>query len=139
LVPYTTLFRSDIEAFREAPNTNILQSVKGTVPGLQIGQTNQAGAEPAIEIRGRNTINGNTSVLIVVDGIIYNGRMGDLNPADIESVNILKDASSKAIYGAQAANGVMLITTKSGKKGKPVISYSTNLASQTPTSNMRLR
>ncbi|MEC3880057.1 SusC/RagA family TonB-linked outer membrane protein [Parapedobacter sp. 10938] len=131
---------ADIEAFREAPNTNILQSVKGTVPGLQIGQTNQAGAEPAIEIRGRNTINGNTSVLIVVDGIIYNGRLGDLNPVDIESVNILKDASSKAIYGAQAANGVMLITTKGGKKGdKPVISYSTYLASQTPTVDMRLR
>lgn len=148
VVGYGTMRRSDltgaivtadIEAFKEAPNTNILQSIKGTVPGLQIGQTNQAGAEPAIEIRGRSTINGNTSVLIVVDGIIYNGRMGDLNPADIESVNILKDASSKAIYGAQAANGVMLITTKSGKKGKPVISYSTNLATQTPTSDMRLR
>lgn len=148
VVGYGTMRRSDltgavvtadIDAFKEAPNTNILQSIKGTVPGLQIGQTNQAGAEPAIEIRGRNTINGNTSVLIVVDGIIYNGRMGDLNPADIESVNILKDASSKAIYGAQAANGVLLITTKSGKEGKPVISYSTNLASQTPTSNMRLR
>lgn len=130
---------ADIEAFKDAPNTNILQSIKGTVPGLQIGQTNQAGAEPAIEIRGRSTINGNTSVLIVVDGIIYNGRMGDLDPADIESVNILKDASSKAIYGAQAANGVMLITTNRGKKGKPVISYSTNLATQTPTSDMRLR
>ena len=148
VVGYGTMRRSDltgaiatadIEAFREAPNTNILQSIKGTVPGLQIGQTNQAGAEPAIEIRGRNTINGNTSVLIVLDGIIYNGRMGDVNPADIESVNILKDASSKAIYGAQAANGVLLITTKGGKKGDPVISYSTNLATQTPTSNMRLR
>ena len=131
---------ADIEAFREAPNTNVLQSVKGTVPGLQIGQTNQAGAEPAIEIRGRNTINGNTSALIVIDGIIYNGSLGDLNPQDIESVNILKDASSKAIYGAQAANGVILITTNSGRKmDKPTINYSTYLASQTPTSNMRLR
>lgn len=130
---------ADIEAFREAPNTNILQSVKGTVPGLQIGQTNQAGAEPSIEIRGRNTLSGNQSVLIVVDGIIYNGRVGDINPIDIASVNILKDASSKAIYGAQAANGVMLITTKSGRRAdKPVISYSTYLASQTPTADMRL-
>lgn len=131
---------ADIEAFREAPNTNILQSVKGTVPGLQIGQTNQAGAEPSIQIRGRNTINGNAAALIVVDGIIYNGSLGDLNPMDIESVNILKDPSSKAIYGAQAANGVILVSTKGGRKNdKPVISYSTYLASQTPTSNMRLR
>lgn len=131
---------ADIEAFKEAPNTNILQAVKGTVPGLRVGQTNQAGAEPSIEIRGRNTINGNTSVLIVVDGIIYNGNLGDLNPSDIATVNVLKDASSKAIYGAQAANGVMLITTKSGRRAdKPVISYATYLASQTPTSTMRLR
>lgn len=130
---------ADIEAFREAPNTNILQSVKGSVPGLQIGQTNQAGAEPSIEIRGRNTLSGNQSVLIVVDGIIYNGRVGDINPIDIESVNILKDASSKAIYGAQAANGVMLITTKNGSRSdKPLISYSTYLASQTPANEMRL-
>ncbi|RQP15847.1 MAG: SusC/RagA family TonB-linked outer membrane protein, partial [Parapedobacter sp.] len=148
VVGYGTMKRSDLtgavvtadlEAFKEAPNTNILQSIKGTVPGLQIGQTNQAGAEPSIAVRGRNTINGNTAVLIVLDGIIYNGRIGDVNPADIESVNILKDASSKAIYGAQAANGVMLITTRGGKKGKPTISYSTYLASQTPTSDMRLR
>jgi len=113
---------ANLEAFKEAPNTNVLQSVKGTIPGLDIGQTNQAGAEPSIQIRGRNTINGNTSVLIVLDGIIYNGRIGDINPADIESLNVLKDASSKAIYGAQAANGVILITTKSRSKSeKPTL------------------
>ena len=131
---------ANLEAFKEAPNTNVLQSVKGTIPGLDIGQTNQAGAEPSIRIRGRNTINGNTSVLIVLDGIIYNGRIGDINPADIESLNVLKDASSKAIYGAQAANGVILITTKSRSRSeKPTITYSSYIASQTPTSDMRLR
>lgn len=135
-----SIVTANLDAFKEAPNTNILQSIKGSIPGLDIGQINQAGAEPSIQIRGRNTINGNRSVLIVLDGIIYNGRLGDINPADIESLNILKDASSKAIYGAQAANGVILITTKSGiKDEKPTITYSTYIASQTPTSNMRLR
>ncbi|ODS83058.1 MAG: SusC/RagA family TonB-linked outer membrane protein [Cytophagaceae bacterium SCN 52-12] len=131
---------ANLEAFKEAPNTNVLQSVKGTIPGLDIGQTNQAGEEPSIQIRGRNTINGIRSVLIVLDGIIYNGRLGDINPADIESLNVLKDASSKAIYGAQAANGVILITTKSRSRSeKPIITYSSYIASQTPTSDMRLR
>lgn len=135
-----SIVTANLEAFKEAPNTNILQSIKGSIPGLEIGQTNQAGAEPSIQIRGRNTINGNRSVLIVLDGIVYNGRLGDINPADIASLNILKDASSKAIYGAQAANGVILITTKSqSKEEKPTITYSTYIASQTPTSNMRLR
>jgi len=149
VVGYGTMKKSDLtgsvstanlEAFKEAPNTNILQSIKGTIPGLQIGQTNQAGAEPSIQIRGRNTINGNQAVLIVLDGIIYNGRLGDINPADIESLSVLKDASSKAIYGAQAANGVILITTKShNKTEKPTITYTTYLATQSPTSSMRLR
>lgn len=135
-----SVISADIEAFKEAPNTNILESLKGAIPGLQIGQTNQASAEPSITIRGRNSINGNTLPLIVVDNIIYNGRIGDLNPSDILSVNILKDASSKAIYGAQAANGVLLITTKAGRKSeKPTISYSGSIATQSPTVDTRLR
>lgn len=122
---------ADIEAFRESPNLNIMQSLQGSVPGVNIGQVNQAGAEPSIEIRGRSTLSGNTSPLIVVDGIIFRGRVGDLNPADIASIDVLKDASSKAIYGAQAANGVLLITTKSGTSDtKPVISYSGSISTQ---------
>lgn len=128
------LVSADIEAFRESPNVNILQSLQGSVPGLQIGQVNQAGQESSIQIRGINTLSGNKSPLIVVDEIIYSGRLGDLNPTDIKSVEILKDASSKAIYGSQAANGVMLITTKSGKKsGKPVFNYSGSVSVQNPT------
>jgi len=130
---------ADIESFRESPNLNVMQSLQGSVPGVQIGQVNQAGQEPSIEIRGRSTISGNTSPLIVVDGIIFRGRVSDLNPADIASVDVLKDASSKAIYGAQAANGVLLITTKSGKTDtKPIISYSGSVSTQSPTVNARL-
>ena len=75
--------------------------------------------------------------MIVLDGIFYRGRISDLNPKDIESIDVLKDASSKAIYGAQAANGVIIITTKSGKKTlKPVISYSGYVATQTPSTEL---
>jgi len=130
---------ADIEAFRESPNVNIMQSLQGSVPGVQIGQTNQAGQEPSIAIRGQTTISGNTSPLIVLDGMIFRGRLADINPGDIQSIDILKDASSMAIYGAQAANGVILITSKSGKTArKPTLTYSGSISTQTPTINARL-
>jgi TonB-dependent SusC/RagA subfamily outer membrane receptor len=130
---------ADIEAFRESPNVNIMQSLQGSVPGVQIGQVNQAGEEPNIQIRGQTSIDGNQDPLIVLDGIIYRGRIGDINPADIKSVDILKDASSQAIYGAQAGNGVILITTKGGKSGrKPTINYSGSFSTQTPSNDARL-
>ncbi|MBU3024046.1 SusC/RagA family TonB-linked outer membrane protein [Zobellia galactanivorans] len=129
---------ADLESFKEAPNTNILQSISGSVPGLNIGQISSAGEEPSIQVRGRTSINGNLSPLIVVDGAIYRGSLNDLNPSDIEAVNVLKDASSKAIYGAQAANGVILLTTKGGKKGqRPVIRYNAYYTSQSPSNDLR--
>ncbi|MBC6995139.1 TonB-dependent receptor [Neolewinella lacunae] len=128
-----------LEAFREAPNTNILQSLNGTVPGLVVGQSTAAGEDASIQIRGQNSINGNTAPLIVLDGIIYAGRITDINPNDIASVDVLKDPSSKAIYGAQAANGVILITSKTGRGArKPSISYSGNYTTQNPTQDRRL-
>ncbi|RNL82407.1 SusC/RagA family TonB-linked outer membrane protein [Sinomicrobium pectinilyticum] len=129
---------ANIEDFKQAPNTNVMQSMQGTVPGLNIGQVTSAGSTPSIEIRGTNTISGNSNVLIVLDGIQYNGSLSSINPNDIASVDVLKDASSTAVYGAQAANGVILITTKRGEKGrKPQISFSTSYATQTPTVDLR--
>ncbi|WP_025764215.1 TonB-dependent receptor [Dyadobacter tibetensis] len=131
--------RANIDAFRESPNVNLAQSLQGTVPGLNIGQVTSAGQSPAISVRGRTTINGNQNVLLVVDGIIFSGSMSDLNPADIESVDVLKDPSSMAIYGAQAANGVILITTKSGgKESKPVFNYSGSYSTQNPSNALTL-
>ncbi|WP_373512601.1 carboxypeptidase-like regulatory domain-containing protein [Persicitalea sp.] len=112
-----SVVRANIDAFRESPNVNLAQSLQGSVPGLNIGQVNAAGENPSISVRGRTTINGNQNVLLVVDGIIFTGSMSDLNPSDIASVDVLKDPSSMAIFGAQAANGVILITTKGGQKG----------------------
>ena len=106
--------RANIEAFEKSANTNLAQSLQGTVPGLNVGLATAAGDNPKINIRGNNTISGNQDVLIILDGIIYPGSLSSLNPADIESVDVLKDASSTAVYGAQAANGVLLITSKKG-------------------------
>ncbi len=130
---------ANLAAFKESPNVSILQSLKGSLPGLTIGQTNQAGQEASINIRGTSTLNGNTSPLIVVDGLIFNGRLSDINPSDVERVDVLKDPSSKAIYGSQAATGVVLITTKTGRIAqKPTITYSGNYAVSSPTVNARL-
>lgn len=130
---------ANLEAFRESPNVNVLQSLQGSVPGVQIGQVTSAGQEPTISIRGQTSLGGSTNPLIVLDGSIYRGRIGDLNPADIASIDVLKDPSSMAIYGAQAANGVILITSKKGKTAKkPRISYSGSYATQTPNTDIRL-
>lgn len=126
--------RVNMEDIRNAPNASLTQFLQGGTPGLNIGQVNKAGGAADIQVRGQSTINGSQDVLIVLDGIIYNGTMASINPSDIASVDVLKDASSKAIYGASAANGVLLITTKRGKRAqKPVINFSASFASQSPT------
>ena len=128
--------RANIQAFEKSTNTNLLQSLQGSVPGLNVGQASSAGADPGISIRGANTISGSTSVLVILDGIIYTGSLSSINPADIESVDVLKDASATAVYGAQAANGVLLITSKKGAKGKAKVSFSSSYSRQTPTNKM---
>lgn len=109
-----------------APNLNALESLKGNVAGLNIGATNSAGGEPTMDIRGQNSISGNNDPLIVLDGIIYLGSLNDINPNDIATYDILKDAVSAAAYGSRSANGVIAITTKKGKTGKPVITFNTS-------------
>lgn len=128
---------ANIKDFEKSPNTNIMQSLQGTVPGLNIGQTTEAGTTPSISIRGTNTLNGNKNVLIVLDGIIYNSSLSSINPNDIESIDVLKDASATAVYGAQAANGVLLITSKKGKEGKAKIAFSSSYSISNPTKNLR--
>jgi len=103
------------------PVINVVEALEGTTPGLTIQQTSsQPGNRPSINIRGLNTLNDNTP-LVIIDGII--GDIQNVNPSDILSISVLKDASSTAIYGSRASNGVVLIVTKSGEKGKAVINY----------------
>jgi len=129
-----SVVKANLETFRESPNISIIQSLQGSVPGLSVGQVKSSGENPSIIIRGQNTIDGlNNTPLIVLDGIIFNGSLVSINPADIESVDVLKDASSTAIYGSRAANGVIIITTKKGESyGKPIFNYTGSYSIQTP-------
>lgn len=115
-----SVIKADIDTYRDVPTNNIMETLKGSVPGLNIGGTNTAGAVGSFSIRGQNSTGGNTP-LIVVDGAIYDGSLADLPSEDIESLTVLKDASAAAVYGSRSANGVILITTKRGRSegGKP--------------------
>jgi TonB-linked SusC/RagA family outer membrane protein len=117
--------RADLTTLGESPNVSLGQLLHGTVPGLNVGAVTTAGSDPSISIRGRTSISGSNSPLIVLDGIVYHGSLVDININDIESIDILKDASASAIYGAQASNGVILISSKTVKAmTKPIIEYS---------------
>lgn len=99
------------------PVTNVLNALAGAAPGISLSSANgQPGSSPAIRIRGFGSINASSSPLIVVDGVQYENGLSNLNSDDVESMSILKDAASTALYGAKAANGVIIITTKRGKK-----------------------
>ncbi|MEK6479398.1 TonB-dependent receptor [Catalinimonas sp. 4WD22] len=116
----------DIENSRDIPNANAVQSLRGTVAGVVVTDNGRPGSDASIQIRGRNSISASNQPLIVLDGVIYaGGRLSDINPGDIESIHVLKDASSTAIYGSLAANGVIEITTKKGAYGKPRLSLNT--------------
>ena len=110
------------------PSTDAMSILRGSVPGITISQEQGAGQTPDLLIRGQRSVNGDTSPLIVLDGTIFMGSMRDVDPNTIESVTVLKDATSVAAYGSRAANGVIMITTKKGKQGKPVINLKSSYA-----------
>jgi TonB-linked SusC/RagA family outer membrane protein len=108
----------------ETPAANFLANAQGRLAGVDIVRSSGApGADLTIRIRGNRSINASNNPLYVVDGIPTDVSINDFNPNDIESMEVLKDASSVAIYGSRGANGVIIITTKKGKEGKAVISY----------------
>ena len=114
-------------------SSNVASTLQGRTPGVDIiQQAGVAGADVNIVIRGAASF-GATEPLYVIDGAFSNGGLSSLNPNDIESIEVLKDGAAAAIYGSRAANGVVLITTKKGKSGKPVIEIDGSYAFQTPT------
>jgi TonB-linked SusC/RagA family outer membrane protein len=119
------------------PSTNPLSALEGKVAGVEIINSGQPGASPTINIRGVGTVSGGTNPLYVVDGVWYDD-ISFLNNADIETLTVLKDASSTAIYGIRAANGVVIVTTKHGKSGKPVISYNDYFGWQKVTNQVKM-
>ncbi|WP_316832079.1 TonB-dependent receptor [Pedobacter aquatilis] len=129
--------RANLDDFRTSPTTNVANLLQGTVPGLNVGQVNRAGATPSINIRGQSTLSGNQNVLIILDGVQYGGSLTSINPDDISTIDVLKDASATAVYGAQAANGVILITSRKGVAGRTRISFSTQYATQKPNIDLK--
>jgi TonB-linked SusC/RagA family outer membrane protein len=114
----------DKKVLQSVPRTNLATALQGTAPGLRVQQSSgQPGSTPNIVLRGGTNFDGSGSPLFVVDGVIVPTLFG-LNYDDVETIDVLKDAASLAIYGARAGNGVILITTKKGKKGKTQVSYS---------------
>ncbi|HEX8023915.1 SusC/RagA family TonB-linked outer membrane protein [Mucilaginibacter sp.] len=115
------------QSLRDVPAANLGQALQGQAAGVDIQKSagnSHPGASPSILIRGNRSINASNSPLIVVDGIPFNGSLNDINPDDITSLEVLKDASSTAIYGSRGANGVLLVSTRRGKKGGTAITYS---------------
>lgn len=106
------------------PITNVAKGIEGQASGVQVtSSSGQPGSSPNIRIRGFGSINASSAPLYVVDGAPYDGSLSSINPADIESMTILKDASAGALYGARGANGVVMITTKKGKEGRPQVTW----------------
>ena len=124
----------DSKVLESRPIQNLQSGLQGLMPGVTISGTNGAPGMDAgsINVRGVGTLN-TSSPYILIDGV-ESGTMSSLDPNDIESISVLKDAASAAIYGSKAANGVILITTKRGKSGKPQVSYNGYISLQNPTS-----
>ncbi|QLE02192.1 TonB-dependent receptor [Galbibacter sp. BG1] len=156
VIGYGTQERSDVsgavstvssEALEGRPVADFQNALQGQVAGLQITNSSGApGGATSVRIRGTGSITGGSAPLYVVDGNIISAGVGNtqndpfatINPSDIESINVLKDASAAAIYGARAANGVIIITTKRGKSGKPRINFNTFAGFQDATNTLDL-
>lgn len=129
VIGYGTARKSDVtgsiasvggDKLREVPATNITYALQNRIAGVDMAQTSsQPGATMQIRIRGTRSLNASNDPLVVLDGIPFMGNLSDINPGDIKSMDILKDASSTAIYGSRGANGVILITTQKGSQGSP--------------------
>lgn len=116
------------ETIQAKQSSDVAKTLEGAVAGVQISTSSgQPGSNSAIRIRGIGSINASSAPLIILDGVPFEGTLNAINNSDIESVNVLKDASSSALYGARGANGVVLITTKSGSKGRLSITLDSKL------------
>lgn len=122
----STVSSDDIKVM---PDANVASRLQGRVSGVTVTNNNTPGGTPLVRIRGFGSIN-NNDPLYVIDGVPTTEGLSSVNPNDVESMTVLKDASSSAIYGSRASNGVILITTKRGKSGKPKLNFSTRVGTQ---------
>jgi len=121
------------KTLEQMPTSNLTNAIAGNLPGvIATNPSGTPGSGSNLQIRGLSTLN-NNEALVVIDGVVRPDGFGNLDPNEIESLSVLKDAAAASVYGARAANGVFLITTKRGKSGKPTITYSGMLGIQNPT------
>ncbi len=112
----------------ETENPQSVQDLlRGNIPGLNVTSNTSAKGGGNLQVRGKSSLSAGTSPLIVLDGVIYQGQLADINPNDIATLDVLKDASSAAVFGAKAASGVVLITTKKGSGSKPTVTFNSNV------------
>lgn len=126
------------EQLKDIPTSNINQAIQGKIPGVYIENSPRPGSNASIKIRGSNSIQYGQSPIFVVDNVMIDGGFDMINPDDIATIDVLKDASATALYGARGANGVVVITTKKGKKGIGKITYDTWFGNQSFTKQMPL-
>ncbi len=141
VVGYATVKRKDVTGsvagigakdIRSRPVNNAVQSMQGKVAGVDISSNERPGTVGSINIRGVRSLTASNSPLFVVDGIpLTTGGIDNINPQDIETIDVLKDASATAIFGSRGANGVIIVTTKQGKSGKVVVNFNHNITSET--------
>ena len=118
---------------------NLMDKLAGQVPGLNVTTSKaRPGEDQTLRVRGENSLTADNSPLIVLDGIPYSGSLGDIDPDIIETMSVLKDASSAAIYGSRGANGVILIQTKKGKKGAAMVTYKGQIGMEQPERRLNM-
>lgn len=137
VIGYGTARKRDLTGAISSLRTDKIQSemprsvqdiLRSNIPGLEVGLSGKAKGDGSLSIRGKNNLRDKNTPLIVLDGVIYDGDLNDINTIDIASIDVLKDASSSAVFGAKAANGVIVIVTQKGQNtGKPLINFNGNL------------
>ena len=148
VIGYATVKKKDVtgavsginqQDIKSRPVTNALQAMQGKVAGVDITSNERPGSVGSITIRGVRSLTASNSPLFVVDGIpLITGGIDNLNPNDIESIDVLKDASATAIYGSRGANGVVIVTTKQGKTGKVTLSLNSSVKLENLVDNMKM-
>ena len=144
-VGYGTMKKTDLTGAVAQVKTDKLEKehpgsvqdiLRANIPGLNVSVSNDAKGGGSMEVRGKRSLKADNSPLLVVDGVIFFGELSEINPNDIEQIDVLKDASSAAVYGAKSAAGVVLITTKKGKGAKPTVRFDTSIGVATVGVNM---
>jgi len=146
-IGYGTMKKSDLtgsivqvqaDKLEKSSPATVQDILRSGVPGVISSMSNSAEGGGSLLIRGERSLAAGTDPLIVVDGVIFSGNLLEINPKDIEKIDVLKDASAAAVYGAKSANGVIIITTKRGKKGKPTINFDSSIGVVTMAANRKV-